>query len=95
MRVKIRYLGLTKSIVGKDRDEFYLEDKSSLRDLLERMVRKYGDRFKKEVYEPGIEDLKTDYVLTVNGVLMGQLDGIETPLKDGDDVTLMSIIYGG
>jgi len=31
----------------------------------------------------------------VNGVLMGQLQGVNTPLKDGDNVIIMSLMTGG
>ena len=31
----------------------------------------------------------------VNGVLMDQLKGVNTPLKDGDSVILMSLVTGG
>jgi molybdopterin converting factor small subunit len=34
-------------------------------------------------------------VVTVNGVLMGQLDGMNTKLKNGDHVILMSLMSGG
>jgi len=42
-----------------------------------------------------MEDLKTGFVLTVNGTLMGQLNGIKTKLREGDEVSLMSLATGG
>jgi hypothetical protein len=50
---------------------------------------------KREVFEPGLKDMKTGFVVTVNGVLMGQLDGVETMLRNGDHVILMSLMSGG
>jgi molybdopterin converting factor small subunit len=31
----------------------------------------------------------------VNGVLMDQIKGISTPLKEGDNIILMSLMTGG
>ena len=35
------------------------------------------------------------FVVTVNGVLVGQLQGMDTRLNDGDNVILMSLMSGG
>jgi molybdopterin converting factor small subunit len=39
--------------------------------------------------------VKTGFVVTVNGVLMGQLNGMETKLNNGDNIILMSLMTGG
>ena len=39
--------------------------------------------------------MKPTFVAMVNGVLMDQLKGINTPLKDGDSIILMSLMTGG
>ncbi|MFQ6073632.1 MAG: hypothetical protein ACE5KC_00290, partial [Candidatus Bathyarchaeia archaeon] len=55
----------------------------------------YGKPFQREVYEPGLRDVKMGFVVTVNGVLTGQLRGVDTPLNNGDNVILMSLMTGG
>jgi len=42
-----------------------------------------------------LKDVKTGFCITVNGVLMGQLGGVDTKLGDGDNVILMSLMSGG
>jgi molybdopterin converting factor small subunit len=39
--------------------------------------------------------MKMGFVVTVNGVLMGQLHGVDTRLGEGDNVILMSLMSGG
>ena len=39
--------------------------------------------------------MKASFVVMVNGVLMDQLNGINTPLKENDTVILMSLMTGG
>jgi molybdopterin converting factor small subunit len=55
----------------------------------------YGKPFQKEVFEQGLKDVKMGFVVTVNGVLMGQLQGVDTELNNGDNVILMSLMRGG
>ena len=51
--------------------------------------------FLKAVYESGSSDLKANFMATVNGFLLNQLQGVETKLKNGDHVTLMPVVSGG
>lgn len=95
MKVKVQYLGFIKNLIKRSEDEFELEDGASLSELLNKIAGIYGRPFKKEVYEPGLKDMKMGFVVTVNGILMGQLHGVNTQLNEGDNVILMSLMSGG
>ena len=95
MKVKVQYLGFIKNLIKRSEDEFELEEDASLSELLNQIAGIYGKAFKKEVYEPGLRDVKMGFVVTVNGVLMGQLQGVDTQLNNGDNVILMSLMSGG
>jgi molybdopterin converting factor small subunit len=95
MKVKVQYLGFIKNLIKRSEDEFELEEGVSLSELLNQIAGIYGKAFKKEVYEPGLKDVKMGFVVTVNGVLMGQLQGVDTQLNNGDNVILMSLMSGG
>lgn len=94
-KVKIQYLGFIKTITKRGEDEFELEDDASLSQLLNKIAGIYGKPFQKEVYESGLKDVKTGFVVTVNGVLIGQLKGMDTQLSNGDNIILMSLMTGG
>ncbi len=95
MKVKIEYLGFIRNMLSKRTEELELLEGTSLQELLSKLSERYGADFKKQVYEPSQKDVKYGFVVTVNGVLMDQLRGIETPLKNGDNVILMSLMSGG
>ena len=95
MKVKVRYLGYIGNMLRKREDEFELSEGTSLSELLKRLAGIYGEAFRREVFEPGLKDVKTGFVVTVNGVLMGQLRGVDTTLSEGDNVILMSLMSGG
>jgi len=95
MKVKVQYLGFIKNLIKRSEDEFELEEGASLAELLNQIAGIYGKAFQKEVYEPGLKDVKMGFVVTVNGVLMGQLQGMGTQLNNGDNIILMSLMSGG
>jgi molybdopterin synthase sulfur carrier subunit len=96
LKVTVEYLGHIKTIIGVEQAEkLELKNDASVGDLLFLLAEKHGENFKKAIYEPSGLDLKSNFILTVNGLLLNQLNGIETKLKDGDRVVLMPIVSGG
>ena len=63
--------------------------------MLTNLSKKYSEPFKRAIYEPECTDVKSNYMVTVNGYLLNQLKGLETKLKDGDLVALLPIVSGG
>jgi len=96
LKVTVEYLGYIKQTLGVEQAEkVELEDDALVRDLLLLLAEKHGEPFQKAVYEPKGVDLKPHYILSVNGLLLNQLNGIETKLKDGDRAVLMPVVTGG
>ncbi len=95
MQVKVHYISLVKSYTNKSIDEFTLPNDSILSDLLDKIAESYSKQFIQEVYDPAKKEMKATFVAMVNGVLMDQLKGVNTQLKEGDSVILMSLMTGG
>ena len=94
--MKVEYLGHIRNIIGSVKEEeVEIGDCSSVADLLMALSEKYGEPFKKAVYESKGTDVKSNFIVTVNGYLLNQLKGIETKLKHGDHVVLLPIVSGG
>jgi molybdopterin converting factor small subunit len=95
MQVKVSYISLVKSYTNKSKDEFTFPTNIVLSDLLDKIAQLYGKQFITDVYDPTKKEMKATFVAMVNGVLMDQLKGIKTELKDDDSVILMSLMTGG
>ncbi|MCJ7614366.1 MoaD/ThiS family protein [Candidatus Bathyarchaeota archaeon] len=95
MKVRVHYFGYIKNMLNMKEERFELEEGASLSELLNKLAGVHGAAFRKDVYEPGLKDVKMGFSVTVNGVLMGQLGGVDTKLADGDNVILMSLMSGG
>ena len=96
MKVKVEYLGHIKEMLGSNRfEEVEMRDESTVAGLLSILSEKYGDMFKKAIYDSKEKSLKADYLVIVNGYLLNQRRGIETKLKNGDRITLLPTVNGG
>ena len=82
-------------MLSKREEHFQLDDDAHLSDLMNKLARIHGVAFQKEVFEPGLNDLKIGFSVTINGVFIGQLGGLDAKLAEGDNVMLMSLMSGG
>lgn len=95
MRVKVQYLGLIRSKLGKREEEVDVKEGSFLSDLLNKLTKTYGESLKSLFDEDEKNVLDPSFIVTINGVLIGQLRGMKTRLKRGDRIALMTLISGG
>ena len=82
-------------MLNKKEENFELKENAQLSDLLNKLAGIHGAAFNKEVYEPGLKDLKTGFSMTINGIFIGQLGGLNAQLAEGDTILLMSLMSGG
>ena len=96
MNIIIEYLGYIKQKLNIESSEMLsLREKTTVHELLVFLANKYGEPFKKSVYDPQDDELKPYHMVSVNGLLLNQLDGMKTQLKDRDRVILMPVVSGG
>ena len=82
-------------MLNKREEHFELDDGAHLSALMNKLAGIHGAAFQKEVYEPGLKNLKIGFSITINGVFIGQLGGLDAKLTEGDNVILMSLMSGG
>lgn len=95
MRVKVQYLGVIRSKLGKTEEEVDVKEGASISDLLSRLTKIYGENLKSLFDEDEKNVLDPSYIVTINGFLIGRLRGMKTRLKEGDRIALMTLISGG
>lgn len=96
LRVTVEYLGYIKQTLGiAQAESIELKAEASAHDLLVLLAEKYGEPFKKAVYDPKDVGLKPYHIVAVNGLMINLLNGLETKLKDGDRVAVMPVVTGG
>ena len=95
MRIKVQYLGLIRSKIGKKGEEVQVREGAPLSDLLDKLAKLYGEPLK-DLFDIRTENiLDPTFIVTVNGVLTDRLSGMNTRLSEGDRVALMTLVSGG
>jgi molybdopterin converting factor small subunit len=91
MKIKVAYSGLARAAAGRGAEEFELPPAADLRTLLAEVARRHG-----LAIQPLLENGPTGAPPILAFVGEQQVDWHSpAPLKDGDEVMLLSPIAGG
>ena len=91
-RVIVKFFASVREATGTKNVEM---DAETIRELLEKLKRTYGNRFEDTVIDAETGKLKQFYSCMVNGKRIELLDGYETLLSDNDAVALFPPVGGG
>lgn len=96
LRVKVRYFTTLRELTQRAEEEIEIEDNGLLKDLIEKIVQKYGDEACRYLYGDGNKKLVDPSVrFLINGKDSKMLRGLETKLKDGNVIVIIPPIGGG
>lgn len=94
MAVTVRLIGALRSTTGKGKLTIKMKNAVSLREFIKRMVKELP-KLKRALIDPELEDPRPNTLILVNGKEIGVLNGLETMLKDGDQVVFVPVLHGG
>ncbi len=88
-------MGSSQDDVQKKKLTVLLDIPSSLKDLLLALSKQLGPKFHQNVYNPSSNELNKNVAIIINGQHYTALDGLETILKSGDEISFFPPIGGG
>lgn len=94
MNVAIRFFGVFRSITGKSRLVIKFRDTVLLREIIKEIVEQMP-KLKRTLIDPDLEDPRPNTLIMVNGKEISVLNGLETMLKDGDEVVFIPVLHTG
>jgi molybdopterin synthase sulfur carrier subunit len=94
MAVTVNFIGVFRTISNRNKIDIKIEDAVPLREVIKKIVEKFPT-LKRTLVDPELEDPRPNALILVNGKEISVLNGLETLLKDGDEVVLIPVIHGG
>ena len=95
MTIKVKFFATFRDLLGLKELELEVgpEENLKLIDLLEQLFQKFGEKFRNRILEGG--NIRPQVNIMINGRNIKFLDGVNSPLKDGDTVAIFPPVYGG
>lgn len=90
--VKVSYLGLVRNVIGCREEEIEVAPGITVGDLLRRLIEKHGEPFRASVFKSKNE-LRSTTLICVNDHDIDQLQGFETKLDDGEQLSVVVGVY--
>ena len=90
----MKFVGAFRSISGKSKFTLKLVNIVSLREVVRKIVEELP-KLKRVLIDLELEDPRPNTLILVNGKEVSVLNGLDTVLKDGDDVVFVPVVHGG
>jgi len=94
MAVTVRFIGALRNTSSKSKIAIKIKDAVPLREFIKKIVKELP-KLKRTLIDPELEDPRPNALILVNGKEINILDGLETMLKDGDEVIFVPVLHGG
>ena len=97
MKIKLKGFLNFKNEMGKHALLEMMDGRSTIRDVLDNLSNRFGEDFKRLVFDSKTKEVASYNVILVNGRHYRNLpDGLDSELKEGDEVALFPrMMVGG
>jgi molybdopterin synthase sulfur carrier subunit len=90
----VKFIGSFRNVLGKGKLTIKSESIIPLREVIKEIVEELP-KLKRVLIDPELEDPRPNTLILVNGKEISVLNGLDTVLKDGDEVVFVPVVHGG
>ena len=94
LRVEISFKGPISIVTGR-RLVIELREKARVKDLILELNKAFLDKAREKRLEEVIQNLESQNLILIDGREISALEGVETPLREGDKITILNFTHGG
>jgi molybdopterin synthase sulfur carrier subunit len=92
----VKLYGVLKTAANTDGLELDFDGSVSVRRLVSKLVTVIGrTEFERYLIDADLKDPRPNALILVSGTEVGVLNGIDTELRDGDEVVFLPVAHGG
>ena len=94
MVLSVKFIGALRHVSGNGELALSCKSRVAIRELMDEIIKELPE-LKRSLIDQQLEDPRLNTLILVNGREISVLDGLETKLKDGDEVVLIPFVHGG
>ena len=94
MTIAVKFIGALRHVSGTRDLAISCKSRVAIRELINEIIKELPE-LKRSLIDQQLEDSRPNTLILVNGREISVLDGLETKLKDGDEVVLIPFVHGG
>lgn len=91
--VKVKFPLALHGLTKTRETEFDLDGSTTIGEVMEKLVEKYGDEFRKRLIDGG--EIKRSFNVYLNGMNIKNLQGIKTEVEGNAEIVILSWVSGG
>ena len=95
IRVDVRFLGIFQRLTGKKRCELTLKEPATVKDVVTKLLDEFPDELKTVMVDPQLDDPRPNSLILVEGKEVSALQGLETEVKDSQEIVFLPMVHGG
>ncbi len=92
--VAARFVGSLRNLAGKSKIILKFERNTPIKEVVNRITEKFPE-MGKAIIDPELGDPRPNTLIIVNGKEISVLNGLETLLRNGDEVFFVPVSHGG
>lgn len=94
MVITVKFVGSLRNLAKKSKIALKFENPVPLRELLQKMVEELPT-LARALIDPELGDPRTNSLIIINGKEISVLNGLETEVKEGDELVFVPVLHGG
>jgi len=95
MKVKVKFFALVRELTGKREETVDLDDHATVRVLLDKLVKEYGEKFDEYLFDPVSKQPRGHLQFLIDGRNITLMQGLDTTLQDGCSFAILPPVGGG
>lgn len=93
--MEVRLLGIFQHLSGKKRFQLKIAKPTTVRLVVTKLTEMFSGEFKQALIDSQFGDPRLNALILVSGKEIGALQGLETEVKDDDELVLIPRVHGG
>src|SRR4030042_5504812 len=94
MAITVKFVGALRHVSGVENLALNCAESVSVKTLISQITEERPE-LKRSLIDQQLQDPRLNALILVNGREISVLDGLETKLKDGDEIVFVPVVHGG